>query len=107
MTNGSKDKKYKVPEKWVRETPKEDHRVISRALENPLRRKIMRFIGLNSEKKLEEISEEFDLSNSEAKTHLGFLVNAEIVEKIDADTPTYRLDEIGKSYLRNVEKVKE
>ncbi len=100
------EEKFEAPEDWIEETPKEDHRVISRALENPLRRKIMKFIGLKSEKNLQEISEKFDLHESEAKTHLNFLEDAEIVEKID-DAPTFRLDEIGRKYLENVEKVNE
>lgn len=98
---------FDVPKEWVRETPKEDHRVISRALENPLRRKIMKFIGLKSEKSLEEISEKFDIHSSEAETHLNYLTDAEIAEKTDDDPPTYRLDSIGENYLKNVENVKE
>ncbi|KXA97236.1 hypothetical protein AKJ39_02925 [candidate division MSBL1 archaeon SCGC-AAA259J03] len=94
-----------MPKEWVKETPKEDHRVISRALENPLRRKIMKFIGLESEKKLEEIIENFDLHASEAKTHMSYLEEAEIVEKTDEDTSTYKLASIGRNYLKNVENV--
>ncbi len=98
---------FEVPEEWVRETAKEDHRVISRALENPARREIMKFIGFKSEKNLEEISEEFDIHSSEAKMHLNYLTDAEIVEKIEGDPPTYKLDSIGKKYLKNVEKIEE
>ena len=105
MTENTEDKGYKVPEKWVKDTPRDDHRVVSRALENPLRRKIMRFIGLNSKKKLEEIGEKFDLTDSEVKTHLNYLLNAEIVKKTDEEAEIYQLDEIGKKYLENVEKV--
>lgn len=106
MSEDSDKENFEAPEDWIEETPKEDHRVISRALENPLRRKIMRFIGLKSEKSLVEISEKFDLHKSEAKTHLNFLEDAEIVEKID-DAPTFKLDEIGRKYLKNVENIKE
>lgn len=104
-SDSEEGEEYEVPE-WIRDTPREDHRVISRALENPLRRKIMKFIGLKSEKKLEEIAKEFDLANSEAKTHLGFLEDAEIIEKVSKDPISYKLDEIGRKYLRNVEKIK-
>ncbi len=106
MSKDSNDEGFEIPQEWIKDTPKEDHRVISRALENPLRRKIMRFIGLKSEKNLEEIGKKFDLHESEAKTHLNFLEDAEIVKKID-DNPTFKLDEIGKKYLKNVENVRE
>lgn len=99
------EKEFEIPKEWVKETPKEDHRVISRALENPLRRKIMKFIGLESEKKLEEIIENFDLHASEARTHMSYLEEAEIVEKTDEDTSTYKLASIGRNYLKNVENV--
>lgn len=102
----SKEKEFEVAKEWIKETPREDHRVISRALENPLRRKIMKFIGLNSEKKFNEISEEFNLHKSEAKTHLSFLKEAKIVKVTNENPLTYKLDEIGKKYLENVEKVK-
>lgn len=66
----------------------------------------MKFIGLDSEKKIQEIGEEFDLTDSEAKTHLNFLLNAEIVKKVEkGERAKYRLGEIGKKYLENVEKV--
>ncbi len=106
MTENLDEEESEIPEDWIRDTAKEDHRVISRALENPLRRKIMRFIGLKSEKNLEEISEKFDLHESEAKTHLNFLEDAQIVKKVDEDQ-AFELDEIGRKYLKNVENVNE
>ncbi len=102
--NSDKEEAPQTPE-WIEETPKEDHRVISRALENPLRRKIMKFIGLESEKTVDEISEKLGLDKSEAKNHLGFLENAEIVRRVSEDPPSFKLDEIGRKYLQNVENV--
>lgn len=94
-----------VKQEWLKDDPKEDHRIISRALKSPLRRKLMKFIGPDSEKKFEEIAEKFDLEHREAKRDLGYLEEAEIVEKTKDDPLTYKLSSRGRDYLRNVEKI--
>lgn len=62
------NKEGKLPE-----DKKEDHRRMSRALENPTRRDILKYIGTHGGKWLEEIKNEFNLRESQAKMHLDFL----------------------------------
>ncbi len=84
------------------EDPKEDHRITSRALENPTRRKIMKFIGENNEKTIDDVSEYFDTAKSETKMHLGFLEQASLVEKADENSKSYKLTVRGRKCLENV-----
>ena len=60
------------PDACEMKTPK-DHRIMFKALENPLRRKIVKSIGAFG-KTRKEIIKELDISESQLKFQLDFLV---------------------------------
>ncbi|KXB08479.1 hypothetical protein AKJ56_01220 [candidate division MSBL1 archaeon SCGC-AAA382N08] len=102
-----KKKWLKKVDKEKPDDPKKNHKIMSRALENPKRRKIMKFIGTQNNKKISEICKKFNITEPEAKMHLDFLKQALIVEKTTEESPAYQLTARGKNYLKNVEKVED
>lgn len=84
---------------------KEDHRRMSRALENPTRREILKYIGTDGQKSLEEIKNEFGLHESQAKMHLDFLEQGLVVESEREENITlYQLTPRGEGHLENTMK---
>ncbi len=84
--------------------PTEDHKIGLIALQNKIRRDIIKFIGINGKKTREEIKEQFHLSNGQAKMHLGLLEQALFVEVVKEDGKEYYvLTPRGEAYLENVE----
>ena len=82
--------------------PTEDHRMGLIALQNKIRREIMKFIG--SKKSVEEIKERFNLTDAQAKMHLGLLERVLFVEGIEEnERRCYVLTPKGEAYLENVE----
>jgi len=68
-----------------------DHRVMFRALENPLRRKVVKSIGAFGKTK-KEIMDELKIPESQLKFQLDFLVK-ECYAEVDGDN--YRLNSKG------------
>ena len=68
-----------------------DHRIMFRALENPLRRKIVKSIGAFGKTK-NEIMNELKISESQLKFQLDFLIK-ECYAQLDGDK--YRLNSKG------------
>lgn len=90
-------KEGKLPEE-----KKEDHRRMSRALENPTRREILKYIGMDGQRSLEEIKNEFDLHESQAKMHLDFLEQGLVVDSEEKrDKTLYQSTPRGKGHLEN------
>jgi len=84
--------------------PTEDHRMGLIALQNKIRREIMKFIGIGSKKSVEEIKERFNLTDAQVKMHLGLLERALFVEGIEENEGRcYVLTPKGEAYLENVE----
>ncbi len=84
--------------------PTEDHKIGLIALQNRMRREIIKFIGIGGRKSLYEIKEKFRLNESQAKLHLDLLEQALFIEKIEGDGKTYFiLTPRGEAYLENVE----
>lgn len=71
------------PDACEMKTP-DDHKIMFRALENPLRRKIVRSIGAFGKTK-NEIMKEVNISESQLKFQLDFLVK-ECYAEVDGDT---------------------
>lgn len=87
------------------EDKKEDHRRMSRALENPTRRDILKYIGKEGRRSLEEIKTKFDIHKSQAKMHLDFLEQGLVVESEEKDDKTlYQLTPRGEGHLENMVK---
>jgi DNA-binding transcriptional ArsR family regulator len=70
------------PDACEMKTP-DDHKIMFRALENPLRRKIVRSIGAFGKTK-NEIMKEVNISESQLKFQLDFLVK-ECYAEVDGD----------------------
>jgi DNA-binding transcriptional ArsR family regulator len=70
------------PDACEMKTPK-DHRIMFKALENPLRRKIVKSIGAFGKTRL-EIIKELGISESQLKFQLDFLVK-ECYAQVDGD----------------------
>jgi hypothetical protein len=70
------------PDACEMKTP-DDHKIMFRALENPLRRKIVRSIGAFGKNK-NEIMKEVNISESQLKFQLDFLVK-ECYAEVDGD----------------------
>ena len=84
--------------------PTEDHRMRLIALQNRIRREILRFIGVGSKKSFEEIKERFNLTDMQAKMHLGLLEQALFVESIEENGKKfYMLTPRGEAHLEHVE----
>ncbi|WP_230972312.1 winged helix-turn-helix domain-containing protein [Archaeoglobus neptunius] len=84
--------------------PTEDHKIGLIALQNKIRREILKFIGIGSKRTFGEIKEMFRLSDTQAKMHLDLLEQALFVESFDENgKKCYALTPRGKAYLENVE----
>ena len=84
--------------------PTEDHKIGLRALQNRIRREIIKFIGIGGKKSMNEIAERFKLNESQVKLHLDLLEQALFVEKIEENGSIYFiLTPRGEAYLENVE----
>ena len=84
--------------------PTEDHKIALRALQNRVRREIIKFIGVGGKKNMGEIAKRFKLKESQAKLHLDLLEQALFIEKIEEDGNIYFvLTPRGEAYLENVE----
>lgn len=84
--------------------PTEDHKIGLIALQNRIRREIIKFIGVGEKKSFDEIKERFNLTDAQAKMHLDLLKQALFVEPLDEDGKKYYiLTPRGEAYLENVE----
>ncbi|MCX8207500.1 MAG: helix-turn-helix domain-containing protein [Methanothrix sp.] len=77
----------------------EDHKFALEVLQLPLRRKMLRFIGLEARSR-DEIEKEFGLSTEQARYHLAMLEKGLVVERVGE---SYRATITGKLYLENVD----
>ena len=108
MSNELLRRKQEWLEKLKREgklrDPTEDHRIGLVALQNKIRRDILRFIGVNGKKTREKIREWFNLSDAQVKMHLGLLEQALFIEAVKENGKEYYvLTPRGEAYLENVE----
>jgi DNA-binding transcriptional ArsR family regulator len=102
----------KRKEEWVtkmkqegkmKENMTEDHKTVLNALQNPVRRNILKAL-VEKEKSYEEIRTEFKLTDSQASYNLNMLESTLCIEKKEKDgvkyyVPTPR----GEGYVENVE----
>ncbi|WP_175265783.1 winged helix-turn-helix domain-containing protein [Methanothrix thermoacetophila] len=77
----------------------EDHKFALEVLQLPLRRKMLRFIGLKARSR-DEIEREFGLSEEQARYHLAMLEKGLVVEKVGE---SYRPTITGRLYLEKVD----
>lgn len=77
----------------------EDHKFALEVLQLPLRRKMLRFIGLEARSR-DEIEKEFGLSTEQARYHLAMLEKGLVVERVG---DSYRTTITGKLYLEKVD----
>ncbi|WP_456329858.1 winged helix-turn-helix domain-containing protein [Archaeoglobus sp.] len=84
--------------------PTEDHKIGLIALQNRIRREIIKFLGIGGKKSFDEIKEKFNLTDSQTKMHLDLLEQALFVEAVEDDGRKYYvLTPRGEAYLENVE----
>jgi len=87
----------------MKEDMTEDHKATLNALQNPVRRKIIKAL-VEKEKSLEEIKAEFKLTDSQASYNLNMLESTLCIEKKEIDGVTYyALTPRGEGYVENVE----
>lgn len=84
----------------LKENPTEDHRAGLMAMQNPVRRDILKHLG---QKKMtfDELKAEFSLQDMQMKLHLGMLEDTLYIEK--EDETTYIITPRGEAFLLNVE----
>ena len=75
----------KVKEGGKLRDPTEDHKIGLIALQNRIRREIIKYIGIGGKKSFDEIKEKFNLTDSQAKMHLDLLEQALFVEAVEED----------------------
>ncbi|HIH40085.1 MAG TPA: helix-turn-helix transcriptional regulator [Halobacteria archaeon] len=80
--------------------PTKDHKIALDALQNPLRRDLLKFIGTTGKKTVDEIAKEFNMDASQVKYHLGMLEKSLFVEPEDN---SYVLTPRGKGYINDVD----
>ena len=84
--------------------PTEDHKIGLMALQNRIRREIIKLIGKEGRKSFEEIKGRFGLSDSQTKMHLDLLEKALFIEAVEKGGEKYYvLTPRGEAYLENVE----
>lgn len=90
--NAKKDGKLK-------ESPKADHAAELKTMQNPIRRNIIKLLA---EKKMSynDIKNEFDLNDIQAKLHIGMLEDMLYIEK---DNDSYSITTRAEAYLTNVD----
>jgi DNA-binding transcriptional ArsR family regulator len=79
--------------------PTEDHNATLKAMQNPVRRDIIKRLG-DKKMTFDELKSEFNLDDMQMKLHLGMLKDTLHIEKED-DT-TYVLTPRGETYLESV-----
>ncbi|WP_406658152.1 winged helix-turn-helix domain-containing protein [Methanolobus sp. ZRKC2] len=90
----------------LKSNPTEDHAIGLRTLQNPTRRKILKMLN-DGPLCIEEICNNLNLNNSQAKFHVDMLENALYVDKVENSEPTiYQISPRGEAYLENVEEMK-
>lgn len=86
----------------MKEDMTEDHKACLNALQNPVRRNILK--ALVEKKSLEEIKAEFKLTDSQASYNLNMLESTLCIEKEESEGITYYvLTPRGEGYVENVE----
>ncbi len=84
--------------------PTEDHKIGLIALQNKIRREIIKFISVSGKKSFKEIKEKFKLTDAQAKMHLDLLEQALFIESTEENREKfYTLTPRGEAYLENVE----
>jgi len=87
----------------MKEDMTEDHKTVLNALQNPVRRNILKAL-VEKEKSLEEIKTEFKLTDSQASYNLNMLESTLCIEKKEIDGVTYYVPTPrGEGYVENVE----
>ena len=101
----------KRKEEWVskmkregkmKEDMTEDHKACLNALQNPVRRNILKAL-VKQKKSLEEIKTELKLTDSQASYNLNMLESTLCIEKEESEGVYYILTPRGKGYMENVE----
>jgi predicted transcriptional regulator len=105
----------KIKKEWVtkmklegkmKENMTEDHKAVLNALQNPVRRNILKAL-VEQKKSLEEIKAEFKLTDSQASYNLNMLESTLCIEKEEREGTTYYLlTPRGEGYMENVESKK-
>ena len=87
----------------MKEDMTEDHKATLNALQNPIRRKIIKALA-EKERSLEEIKAEFKLTDSQASYNINMLESTLCIEKKEIEGTTYyTLTPRGEGYVENVE----
>lgn len=102
----------KRKEEWVskmkregkmKEDMTEDHKACLNALQNPVRRNILKAL-VEQKKSLEEIKAEFKFTDSQASYNLNMLESTLCIEKEESEGVIYYiLTPRGEGYMENVE----
>ncbi|MBO8181464.1 MAG: winged helix-turn-helix transcriptional regulator [Archaeoglobus sp.] len=83
--------------------PTEDHKIGLMALQNRIRREIIKFLA-DGRKSKEEIKKRFRLTDSQLRLHLDLLEQALFIEAVEEDGKRfYAITPRGEAYLENVE----
>ncbi len=89
--------------KKLKKNPTEDHKAGLKALQNPVRRNILKRLG-EGRMTFEQIKEEFNLDDVHAKFDLGMLVDTLYVDKEEKEgTTEYFITVRGEAFLVNAE----
>jgi len=87
----------------MKEDMTEDHKTCLNALQNPVRRNILKTL-VEHKKSLEEIKAELKLTDSQASYNLNMLESTLCIEKEESKGVTYHvLTPRGEGYIENVE----
>jgi predicted transcriptional regulator len=87
----------------MKEDMTEDHKACLNALQNPIRRNILKVL-VEQKKSLEQIKAEIKLTDSQASYNLNMLENTLCIEKEESEGVTYYvLTPRGEGYMENVE----
>jgi predicted transcriptional regulator len=87
----------------MKEDMTEDHKACLNALQNPVRRNILKAL-VEQKKSLEEIKVEFKLTDYQASYNLNMLESTLCIEKKEIDGVTYyNLTPRGEGYVEKVE----
>ena len=93
----------KVKREGKLKDPTEDHKIGLIALQNKIRREIIKFLA-NGKRSFDEIKNKFNLTDSQAKMHLDLLEQALFIESSEEEGKKYyTLTPRGEAYLENVE----
>ena len=91
----------KIKREGKQRDPTEDHKLELVALQNKVRREIVKFIGIDNKKTVNEIKNEFNLKDSQVKLHLDLLEQALFVEGVEEEGDKYYvLTPRGEAYLQ-------